>query len=98
MGNASKFEPGEIVFLGIIGAILCGVLGVAILVIGIFNDMFSYWLTSSYWYVRVLALCCYLGEVCVVIGFLYGLRAKIYAWHYEKLEKKELVEIAKGRV
>ena len=98
MGNLSKFEPGELVFLGIIGAFLCGVLGVAVLVIGIFNDLFSYWLASSYWYVRVLATCCYLGEVCVVIGFLYGLRAKIYTWHYEKLEKKELVEIAKGRV
>lgn len=76
MGKINKWSPGELIALGIMGAIICFALGVAILVIGVFNDLFSYWMTSSYWYVKALAILCYLGEICIAVGLLISIRVE----------------------
>lgn len=93
MGKYDKWEPEEIIFLGIIMAIICFALGAFLLIIGVFNSLLSCWVSSSYWYVKALALFCYIGEICFIAGIVIGIKAKFYNWCYEIQTKKELMKI-----
>ncbi|MDD4804694.1 MAG: hypothetical protein PHN69_06045 [Candidatus Pacebacteria bacterium] len=97
MVQKNKWEPEQYIGLGIFGAIICFIVGIAILVIGLFNDLLNYWLTSSFWYVKMLAMLCYLGEACIVLGLAISIKTKIIDWYYNRKEVKELVQIAKER-